>query len=63
MKPDVRATNQLLGCYMSLQNQLDSWTLTLEQTATFHDAVLTPRQKETVAVALIGCRRLHKRLQ
>jgi hypothetical protein len=62
-KIDTEATNQLLESYLHLQNQLDAWTKVLEQTAEFHDAVLTPAQKEATRLAIKHSKCLSDNLQ
>jgi hypothetical protein len=62
-KTDPHATNKLLGAYLTLQNQFNDWIAVLRQTAEYHDAMLTPSQKESVRLALICSMRASKRLQ
>jgi hypothetical protein len=62
-KTDPDATNKLLQSYLILQNHVKDWSVNLQQTAEFHDAALTPSQKESVRLALVCCRRATKRLQ
>lgn len=63
MKRDHAATNKVLEAYLILQNNVDNWAKVLEQTAEYHDAVLTPAQKEAIRLALKHSRVLSKRLQ
>jgi len=60
---DVRATNQILECFLALQNQVQSWSDNLEQTATIRADELTPAQRETVSHAVEACRCLCRHLQ
>ncbi len=62
-KTDPDATNKLLQSYLLLQNHVKDWSVNLQQTAEFHDAALTPSQKESVRLALICSGRATQRLQ
>jgi hypothetical protein len=62
-KTDPYATNKLLEAYLILQNHVKDWTVILQQTAEYHNAALTPSQKESVRLALVCSTRATQRLQ
>jgi hypothetical protein len=60
---DRRVTNQLVGIVLHVQNQLDVWIKTLEQSVQHYDAALLPIQKAALKAIVKDCADLETRLE
>ena len=60
---DRHITNQLLSITLTLQNQIVVWAQSLKQTADYHQAILTPAQREAAESIISDCLDLENNLE